>query len=280
MSRIIPSRFSYDPECTIEKTTRTDEPHDGKPATGEDIILRLLSKYGFMNLMHIQRALNMKSHRTINARKSLTKMQQRGKVEKYTIYYPEEQPHNDFYILSEYIRNEQKSVYRYDMEDIPYILEHLSVTQWHISVLEGEKTKEKMFYKTVPFEKYITQVPSLIEFRSRFGKKISICAIPIPKGQHKQDVASLITQIITLNGYFSADRDRYGSFAICLICESETQIEEVSKLLLDISETSELFIIYSLDSLTDEEDLDPLSMIYDVERQEGNTRLNIIKLRG
>ncbi|WP_026653598.1 hypothetical protein [Butyrivibrio proteoclasticus] len=283
MSRIIPSRFSYDSGCHIENTTIRSKLKDKEQATGEQIIISLLKKYGYMNMMHIQRALNMDSHRTINARKSISKMMSRGLVEKYTITYPGDEPDNDVYILSKTERSKYRnlrSAFRYNMNDIPNILEHLSATQWHISVLEGAGTKDKMFYKTVPYKKFITQVPSLVQIRTRLGRKMSICAIPIPKGEHKNKIGSLITQIISLHGYFSEDIDRYGSFVVCLICESESQIEEVSKLFQQVSETSDFYLIYSLDCITDDELVDPLSLIYDVEREDGATKLSVFKLRG
>ncbi|AOZ97806.1 hypothetical protein [Butyrivibrio hungatei] len=283
MNRINPSRFSYEKGCRIENTTIKSKLSDNEKATGEQIILSLLKKYGYMNMMHIQRALNMNSHRTINARKSINKMMSRGLVEKYTITYPGDEPDNDVYILSKNERDKSKnmrSAFRFNMNDIPNILEHLSATQWHISVLEGSGTKDKMFYKTVPYQKFITQVPSLIQIRTRLGRRMSICAIPIPKGDRKNKIAALITQIIALHGYFSEDIDRYGSFVLCLICESESQIEEVSKLLQQVSETSDFYLIYSLDCITDDELVDPLSLIYDVEREDGATKLSVFKLRG
>lgn len=281
-TRIVPCRFSYSLKCTIKKSQPPAENTDSSLVTGHEVIIAVLRKYGFMNASHVQRALNLKEHRTINAKKSLTKMVQQGWVDKYVIEYPDDSPNNDVYILSENTRENIKnfrSVYRYDMQDIPYILEHLSATQWHISVLEGEKATDKMFYKTVAYNKFFAQVPSLIKFRTSLRKGMFICAIPIPKGKKKSDVPALIRTIISINGYLSAHDDRYESYVFCLICESEAQIEDISILLSNISELSEIYIVYSLDCLTDEEDTDPLSLIYDAVRTEDSTRLEVIKLR-
>ena len=281
--RVIPSRFSYAIGCTISKSkpSNSKRPSD-ELATGHELIITILRKYGFMNARHVQRALNLKSHKSINAKKSLTRMVQQGFVDKYVITYPDDSPDNDVYILSSEARSNIKnfrSTFKYDMDDIPYILEHLSAVQWHLSVLEGEKATEKMFYKTVAYNKFIAQVTSLIKFKTSLRSGMMICAIPVPKGKHKSDIPSLIRPIISINGYLSSHEDRIGSYVFCLICESEAQIEDISMLLSTVSELSEIYTVYSLDCLTDDEELDPLSLIYDAARIEGSTTLSVIKLR-
>ena len=281
MERIAPSLYSYEVGTTIEDTTNQEEPKNNVPATGEKVIVATIRKYGFLTAPLVQRAINLDDHSTINVLKSLKKMQQQGKAEKYTITFPSERQDIDVYVLSPKMRqiSGQKSVFKYDMSDIPYILEHLSISQWHISVLEGKGAKEVMLYKQISSQGFIAQLPSLIEFRSRLGKKMNLCAIPVPKGVHKQDLGRLFTNVITIDRYLSERRERFRSYVIVLICESQNQIDEVSRLLFEMAETKETYILYSIDMMSSDDEFDPLSVIYDVSRAEGEIELGIVRLR-
>ena len=281
MERIAPSLYSYEVGTTIEDTTNQEEPKNNVPATGEKVIMATIRKYGFLTAPLVQRAINLNDHSTINVLKSLKKMQQQGKAEKYTITFPSERQDIDVYVLSPKMRqiSGQKSVFKYDMSDIPYILEHLSISQWHISVLEGKGAKEVMLYKQISSQGFIAQLPSLIEFRSRLGKKMNLCAIPVPKGVHKQDLGRLFTNVITIDRYLSERRERFRSYVIVLICESQNQIDEVSRLLFEMAETKETYILYSIDMMSSDDEFDPLSVIYDVSRAEGEIELGIVRLR-
>lgn len=281
MERIAPSLYSYEVGTTIEDTTNQEEPKNNIPATGEKAIVATIRKYGFLTAPLVQRAINLNDHSTINVLKSLKKMQQQGKAEKYTITFPSERQDIDVYVLSPKMRqiSGQKSVFKYDMSDIPYILEHLSISQWHISVLEGKGAKEVMLYKQISSQGFIAQLPSLIEFRSRLGKKMNLCAIPVPKGVHKQDLGRLFTNVITIDRYLSERRERFRSYVIVLICESQNQIDEVSRLLFEMAETKETYILYSIDMMSSDDEFDPLSVIYDVSRAEGEIELGIVRLR-
>lgn len=281
MERIAPSLYSYEENTKITETTIKDAPKNNIPATGEKVIMATIRKYGFITAPVIQRLINNMEHETINVQKSLRKMQQQGKVEKYTISFPSERQDIDVYVLSREYRNVhgQKSVFRYDMSDIPYILEHLSVSQWHISVMEGKNTKELMLYRQINCHGYIAQLPSLIEVKTRLNKRMALCAIPVPKGTHKQDLGRLLTNIISIDTYLSERKDRYRAYVIILLCESHSQIDEVARLLLNMAETKEIFVLYSIDMMTADDTFDPLSMIYDVSRKDGEIELNVLKMR-
>ena len=281
MERTAPSLYSYEVGTTIEETTISDEPQNNIPATGEKVIMPTIRRYGFLTAPILQRLINLYEHKTINALKSLKKMQQQGKVQKFTIKFPSDRQDIDVYVLSPQYRqiNGMKSVFKYDMSDIPYILEHLSVSQWHTAVLEGKNAKEVMLYKQINSHGFIAQLPSLIEFRSRIGKKMNLCAIPVPKGVHKQDLGRLFTNIITIDRYLSERIDRFKSYVIVLLCESQNQIDEVSRLLLEMAETKETYILYSIDMMSSDDEFDPLSIIYDASRHEGELELSIVRLR-
>jgi len=279
---ISPSLYSYSKECTIKETTVKTKPQNNLPATGEKVIIAVLRKYGFLTAPLLQRAANIERHRTLKITSSLRKMQQQGKILKYTITHPEEVQDIDVYLLSTELRRKQgfKSIFRYDMTNIPYILEHLSQTQWHLSLLEGENAKELMIYKQIHLKGNISEIPSLIEYKPGFGKKMTILGMTSPKGKRKADLGAFLTKLVSADEYLRNHKEQYGSYLITIICESENQIEEMAKFLGKIAETSELYYLYSIDPLTAEEILDPLSVLYDVQRIDGETILNVVRLRG
>ena len=263
------------------KKTIHEEPQNNIPPTGEKVIIPTIRRYGFLTAPLLQRLINLQEHTTINALKSLRKLQQQGKVLKYTISFPSDRQDIDVYVLSPETRqiNGAKAVFKYDMSDIPYILEHLSVSQWHVGTLEGKGSKEIMLYRQVNAKGFIAQLPSLIEFKSRLGNKMNICAIPVPKGVHKQDLGRLFTNVITIDRFLSERKDRFKSYVIVLLCESQNQIDEVSKLMLELAETKEIFILYSIDMMSADDTFDPLSLLYDVSRRDGELELGVLKLR-
>lgn len=281
MERIAPSVYSYEKSATIEETTNRAAPNNNVPPTGENVIVPIIRKYGFITAPLIQRILNIYHHKTINALKSLIKLQQQGKVQKYTIKFPSDRQDIDVYILSPEMRmmSGQKSVFKYDMTDIPYILEHLVASQWHISVLEGKNAKEVMLFKQISSNGFIAQLPSMIECKSKIGKKINLCALPVPKGVYKQDLGRLFTNVITIDSYLSARKDRFRAYVIVLICESQNQIDEVSRLLCEISETKDIYFLYAIELMSSDDEFDPLSILYDISRYDGELEQNVIKLR-
>ena len=281
MERTAPSLYSFEVGAKITDTTIDTEPRNNIPPTGEKTIIPTIRKYGFITAPLLQRAIALFDHKTINVLKSLTKMQQQGKVEKYTIEFPSDRQDIDIYILSPSVRNISgaKAVFKYDMSDIPYILEHLAVSQWHISVLEGKNAKEIMLFKQIKSGGFIAQLPSLIEFRNRLNKRMSLCAIPIPKGVHKQDLGRLFTNLITIDRFLSERKERFRAYVLVLLCESQSQIDEVSKILTEMAETKEIYILYSIDMMGSDDTFDPLSVMYDVTRRDGEIELGIIRLR-
>ncbi len=281
MKKALPSRYSYDAGCTIEKTTLERSPVGDKKGriAGKERIIGALQKYGFLNMQLIERTAGGKN---ISVQKAVNALQKQGEIDRYTIRYPDREPDNDIYVLSEEARQIYgvKSLFRYDMTNIPYLLEHLSVAQWHISVIRGKDAKEAApLYKQIGHGKFITQIPSLIKFRTSLGKSMYICAMSAPKGLKKDDMGYFLTRLLTIDSYLSYNRHRFGSYVITIICESESQIEELSLLLSNMAETQEMYLLYSLDADTGDDSMDPLATLYEVDRSIGQTKLGILKLR-
>ena len=280
--RLLPSRFSYDEGCGIFETTERSEPPDERPATGERVILQLLKKYGYLTMPLIQKNIEM-YHRTINAKKSVRKMQQRNLILKYTIQYTDEDIADiDVYILTpkgaEMAGESGKKPYRFDMTNIPYILENLSAAQWHMAVMSDKKAHEEMYQHTVRVKGNIVTIYSLIKYRTDFGRYLHLCGIPIEKGIHRKDLGRFVAKILLMNEYLASKPDRYRSYIIVISCESQRQIEDVAKVLGTINETKEIYFMYTIDAITSDSGINPLSMLYTVEEEGGRYKTKVASL--
>ena len=282
---IPPSRFSYELSCTIKKTSiKTEEPTKNKEIIGSKTIISIFAKYGFLNLDLIRRTLKLKKHR-INANKTLKNMILEGIVDKYTIFYGNNHPNNDVYVLSTKgrslltTREMRHSIYRYDMSNIPYILEKLAIAQWHISVLEHSGI-EVMYNHRVHYSNNIVIIPSLNIFRlSRIGHKIHIATVCAPQGIYKKDLGRFVTQVVKISQYLNQNRDRYRSFILCVVCRSKNHLEDISNLLSKIRETRSIYILYSIDTVTADYALDPLAELFEVKNEKNTTQTTIVSLR-
>ena len=283
MNNLTVSNFSYCDKCIIKKTTKQSKKvYDGK-IIGETIINAILTKYGFLTLKLVRKCLEYGGHKKISAAKTLKSMQYQGLIDKYTIYYPEDMERNniDVYILTGEMLEEcrRKRLYDFKMTNIPYILEMLTLAQWHISMLMKCKAKEEMY--NVTFETdlgYVLTMPSLVKLRTSISSTIHICSMPVTKAMDKKELGKFLIRISQISKYMDSKR-KYSSFVICLICESQQQIEETSKLLYALNQTRNLFVIYSIDAITSDLDINPMSMIYDSRHMEGVTFTQLIKLQ-
>lgn len=278
--------FTYNPEIRIKETTKTKDP--GAPeisdthAVGEKHITTVIAMYGFLNLNHIERCLVMDGHTKIDAKKSLEKMQRTGRVKKYTLSLENSDKQDvDIYILPKKIRDRLKEKgmklipYRYDMDNIPYILEHLSLVQWHISVIEHRGISESAYNWRVALDDgRIAMVPSLTA--RGIKRKFYLCAFPAPRDMHNESLARFITNIFLVDSYFKENVARFRRYAFILICEDDKQAEDLCRYLSGIKETAGLFFLYTNDTMT--LDSDPLSMLYSLTTNGKKVERKIYKL--
>ncbi len=281
--RLLPCRFSCDENSTISCTTFKDKPADRLPAAGERILLEALEHYGFLNVALLQRILKIGHHNSINARKSIKKMQQQGKVEKYTISHEGQEANTDVYILSRKMREKLpvkvRRMYKFDMDNIPYIMEHLAVAQWHISLLSRNNTVGISYNEHQRIDDISLTIPSIVKYKTLLGRKTYISAIPACKGKKQEDLSRFLLQVALMDKYFSTHADLYPSITIAVICESERQLEEMARFMASIKETSGIFFLYSLDAITADEEVDPLSMLYMAQVEDGAVTTELISLK-
>lgn len=282
------SRFTFTRSCKIYEITPQDEPVTNTPAVGEEPIKKALYKFGFLTANLLKRYMRLRGNKAIDVNKSLKVMFNQKKIWRYTIEYDDEFTSNiDVYRLSqkeeEILRKKgrHKPIYRFDMKNTPYILTNLACVQWHLTMLEY-KAKEVMYNNRVHISDKNTQpivVPSLCRYRSkRTRKSMVVCNIPAVKGMRKRDIGMFLRQISQLNDYFIANPAKYNAYIIVITCCSENQIEDISKLLEAITETKGLFVLYSIETQSQEGGINPMACLYRVVREQDKTTLKLVDL--
>lgn len=279
------SRLHFSKGQVIRNTTLSPRSRELKRASGEKPILSMLEKYGCMNRHMVELALKLNRHKTINAQKSLRRMQELRQISKYTIFDQDPLfPDNDVYVLSEAQRERlnitkaKRSIHDYNMANIPNVLETLALNQWHIRALHEPTVTEVMFNRAVFIRDREVRVPSLVRIKSRLKRPLTLCAVPIVRGRSKEAVMSFLAQVVFLNAFFAQNRRRFFTPVIVLIAESFRQAEDVSALLNFISETEHPYVLYAIDALLADVEVNPLQMLYQL-RDEGNMKaFDIVKL--
>lgn len=288
MQQIPVSRFTFTRSCKIYEVTPGDEPVTNIPAVGEEPIKKALYKFGFLTSNLLQRYMNIKGNKNIDVSRSLKVMFSQKKIWRYTIEYNDDFTSNiDVYRLSqkeeEILRKKgrHKPIYRFDMKNTPYILTNLACVQWHLTMLEY-KAKEVMYNNRVHISDKRTQpitIPSLCRYKSKKTRKsMVVCELPAVKGMRKRDIGMFLRQVTQLNDYFIENPAKYNAYIIVITCCSENQIEDISRLLENIIETKGLFVLYSIETQSQEGNINPLACLYRVVREQDKTTLKIVDL--
>lgn len=289
MHNIPVSIFSYDEDLYIEKTTKKrDSFKEPEKPPCDYAIQRILYKYGFANLEMITRTLALRGNRRVDAKMAVECLQKLGKVDKYTIHHPSRTRADiDIYTLSDGVweefieKRKEKPLFKRDFKDIPYLMECLAAAQWHISVLANTKRFKKectelMFNHPQITDEGIIQIPSLIRVKYARKKGMFVCGIPVNRNYDLASLKKFIVKVAKIDNYFMENADRYYSYVLIIICESVSQIEEVSKLFEVMEETKFLHLLYTIDMVTSK--IDPLTHLYEVERHSGKANITLVEL--
>lgn len=278
------SRFTFDPTSKVENTTIALNP-ETKKAAGEKPILTMLEKYGYMNIHMIKQGLSSHGHRTINADKNIRQMQEMGLVNRYTIMSDDpDVPKNDVYVLSGDVRvrrgiaKAKRIIHDYNMANVPQVLEKMALCQWHLKVTRNMNGKEVMFNKHVQSAHGRVYVPSLVRVKTRLKKHLYLCGVPVAKGRNYEHIGAFVMQIVFLTRYFAENRKRFPSCVLVILCESERQIEDVSRLMGQIRQTRDLYLLYAIDSIVGDDEMNPLEMLYSVSQIDSSPSLDLVKI--
>ncbi len=275
--RVYPSHFSYVEGSIIKETTNRDLPQNYEDAAGAPAIIKALQKYGFLTRKLLKRNLAYYGHRTIDVAKSLTKMQQQGIIKKYTIF-SDISDNISIVCLAEGLRGPSANIYRFDMTDIPYILEHLVIAQWKIALLKTSSVSECLNEYRVLANENLIKIPCLHRFRNKYDRKMYLLAVPTCRTNDPEGLRRFLKTLNDLKTFLDNSATMYRSSQIVIICESMRQIEDVSRMVSRITELSGYYFLYSTDEVTLNDE--PLSMLYGAEMQEnGNVELSMFSLR-
>lgn len=272
------SLYEYRPQMTVVETTAKGTDSNAAAAgtgkgraVGQDIIVKLLATYGFLTQPLIKRCLKMRGHRRIDPARTLNKMQAKGKVLKHTIRLEgSDRQDLDIYTLSPEMRKRLKEQgyelihYKYDMSNIPYVLERLSTAQWHIGCLESAHVKEAAYHWRVATEDNRTAIiPSLTEYITFRNSRLYIIGIPAPKGEYKEDLMKFLMNVYLMEEYLKENRTRFRSRVYVIICEDDRQSEDICRYATKIRELAGLYLLYATDQST-REGKEPLTKLLEL----------------
>lgn len=284
------SIYSTTPDMTV--TRIIPDEHDlkkewsGKNIPGMEPIERALFKFGFLTADLLERYLTTKNCKRLDIRKSLNNLYQDGEVHRYTIEGKEDSNRAlDIYLLSRKAEDKvrknsrPRASFRYDMTDVPYIMQNLATAQWHIALLEKSGSKEIMYNGRADSGRAATPVviPSMIRCKIKEKYSMVFCGIPAPKGVKKRTLGAFLTNFIQLSEYMMKRHDLYPRYSIVVLCESSTQMNETASFLKNIKEASGHFALYALD-MNSIKGSDPLSILYDVTINDDSADYSLINL--
>lgn len=284
------SIYSVTPDMTVTRIMPDENELKkewvNKSVPGKEPIERALFKFGFLTAELLERYLKTKDCKRLDIRKSLNHLYQNGEVHRYTIEGKDKSVQElDIYLLSRKAEDKvrknsrPRASFRYDMTDVPYIMQNLATAQWHIALLERPGSKEIMYNGRADSGRAATPVviPSMIRCKIKEKKSMVFCGIPAPKGEKKRTLGAFLTNFIQLSDYMMKRSDLYPRYSIVVLCESSTQMNETAAFLKSIREAAGYFALYSLD-MNSIRDFDPLSILYDISINEDSADYSLINL--
>lgn len=256
-----------------------------KPAPiGETPIEQTLFRYGLMTKGLIERALLLQNEKRIDVADSIKVMLREHKLEEYHLERGDESyPDLTFYKLSKVaekkMKNRRRTAYRYDLADPASVANILITTQWHLAMLESG-AKEIKLHGHVEGERkgVFVPVPSLTRYKMKNKKSFVFAAVPAPRGRLRRGLGAFLKNVTEISTHFAEHPDRYGHYCIIVLCDSQEQIEELSKTMASFKETKDCFVLYGLDYDTGKRGKKPQGRLYYVKRSEGLASLTTIDL--
>lgn len=293
MGKYKASPYTVTSESKITKITypREKRKYD-EPATpvaiGEHLIERMLYRYGLMTRQLLERAVLLSGEKKIDTGEALKIMLRHHKAEEYHMEEdsgesPGQNPDLIFYKLSRAVekgmKNSIRTAYRYDLADPASVANLLITTQWHIAMLESG-AKEIKLHGHVEGERpgVFIPVPSLTRYKTRDKRSLVFAAMPAPRGALRRSLGAFLKNITELSMHFESHPNWYKYYCVVILCDSQDQIEELSKIMASFKETKSAFVLYSPEYATRTRGEKPQKLLSYVKRSEGMTSLINIDL--
>lgn len=295
MSLTITGTFAYTEDATIREHHLADDMIVETNAIGGEIIKRGLYKYGFLNSALVQWYLDTTGHKRIKGDKSATKLCSTGELRKFTLERGHGLPAMNVYTLSddtaEQMYRKQKGYREYDRavtnKAIPYILENLSLAQFHILSLSNPKAQEQYYNHPVLLrDGRAVTIPSLIRYKSSFANTLFLVAMPLPKSREVKETSLFISRLMLIKEYFGEKQETYQNISYIIVCDSDEQIRDMATLIDQMADLKDIFIMYSRGSLWGAGDKkdgarpdDPLKKLYKCEIESGRADMSLVRFR-
>lgn len=293
MGPTISGTFAYTEDSTIRELKMDEDLIAEVNVIGGEIIKRGLYKYGYLNGALIQWYLNVTGHKRIKGDKSAAKLCSVGDVKKYVIERGNGSVISVYTLTDdqvEQIERKRKSTNSYnrnlDDKDIPYVLEQLSLAQFHILAQSNPKISEQYYNHPVLLrDGRAVVIPSLLRYKSGFYQTLHFIAIPVPKGREVKNTASFMARLLLIKEYFAERSEYYRSLTYIIICDSDEQIRDMAYLIDKMADLKDIFVMYARDSLwgiTDGSNkgipYDPLKKLYKCEVISGKVDMSLVRL--
>ncbi len=267
-----PSVFSYTDDMKLSeiKVPVTD----ASIMPGENLMMQALYGYRFLTKNLIKKNFRVYGHTRLDSEKILKSMIDRNIVKRYCLS-DEGHPNLDFYILSDEAMQEHYGIPMYRAETIPYILESMAVSQFHLGALESSMCRQYLLNYEEIFEEGMLHISSVIMIKS--NPKMYVAPVSSPRNSDTSSYSDFIKKIVLLNEYMKDKNNIFRSYILVIICESETQIKTLSRLISENEYTRDILVLYSLDEESNK-DRNPLERLHNVKWMDNVAETEIINL--
>lgn len=228
----------------------------------ELLIVKALYKYMVLNRKNLERAVDIKLDRKLQKPNYITNIRHlREKGILFKMRYGDEDEANgcEFYSLTaagyQYMRvyyaglpvtydvgsHNERNVKR---ENLPAIMERLSINQWHINLLRnyGDKICSEAYYskKRLGYRKAWFQ--SNVRIKTQAG---SVALIALPAGKTEDDKKDLFDTLIRYSDLIGKSENKAAAFIV--ICESKGEIGRITKYLEKSRTLHDVELLFAVD---------------------------------
>lgn len=272
--KVRPSVYSYEDDMKLFRV-KTDKKSDLK-VPGEAVVIQALFGYRFLTKSLIEKNLELYRHGSLDADTILPLLVEKGTIDRFTIK-TSTPPYTDFYTLSKSAMEENYGMPPYTAENIQDILADMALSQFHMAALSSRKVRQYFHNHEESAGSLLFNMRSLLFLKAR--PPLYIAALPSPRNNDADGIKKLIKELVLTNEYMTSKAGIYRSYLQVIICESESQMKELSKILSTTPSTRDIYTLYSLD----EESRgyrNPLERIHAIRWDENGANIETIDLIG
>ncbi len=268
-----PSIFSYEEEMKLT-LAEGNIGNIGKAIPGEAVVVQALYGYRFLTKNLLSKNLKLYGHESLNIDRLLSMLIENGTVEHFNLKGTSP-PDLDFYTLSDIAMEEYYGVCPYIPENVSEVLADMALSQWHMSALKDKRVKQYFHNHTESTGETSINIRSVIFIKTR--PPLYIAAHPSPRGNSLEGIKKFLKEVAVTNEFMADKAGIFKSYLQVIICESESQMKDISKLLESFHATRNAYILYSLDEESSS-DRNPLERIHTVKWYGDKAQIETVNL--